>query len=116
MKSDVGRNWHGAAGDLENTFVERGFLLGGREFADFGKIDVLPSFEYVIADDPIGWHGIVEPGEMSFVGMTAVARLFEDLFHFRRGFEVRDDGRIVERKPDELEGQDEEEKDTDSAE
>jgi hypothetical protein len=70
----------------------------------------------MIADDPVGGDGIVEPGEMGFVGMTAVARLFEDLFHFRRGFEVCGDGRIVERKPDELEGQDEEEENTDSAE
>src|SRR5580693_1901288 len=116
MKRDVGRNGHSAAGDLENPFVERGFLLRGGELADFGKIDVLSSFEHMIADDPIGGDGIVEPGEMRFVGMTAVARLFEDLFHFRRGFEVCGDGGIVERKPDELEGQDEEEKNTDSAE
>jgi hypothetical protein len=108
MKSYVGGDWHRTAGDLENAFVERGFLLCGREFADFGEIDVMAGVEDVTANDPVGGNGIVEPGEFGFVGVAVVARGFQDLFYFGWGLEVGGDGRVVEGEAEELEGEEEE--------
>jgi hypothetical protein len=52
---------------------------------------------------------------MGFVGMAAIARLLEDLFYFGRRLEVGGDRRVVEREPDKLEGEGEEEKYADGA-
>jgi hypothetical protein len=100
---------------LEQAFIERCFLLGGGEFADFGEVDVLPGFEHVIANDPIRRDGIVEPDELGFVGVAAIARLLEDLFYFGRGLHVGGDGRIGKRETDELKEQEENEESADCA-
>jgi hypothetical protein len=100
---------------LEESLVERAFLLGRGEFGDFGEVEVLSRGEDVIADDPIGGHGIIEPDEMRFVGMAVVAGGFEDLFYFRRGLEVCGDGRVGEGGADELERENEDGDDDDSA-
>jgi hypothetical protein len=55
---------------------------------------VLSGFENVIANDPVGGDGIVEPCEFGFVGVATVAGLSKDLFYVGRGLEVGGDRRI----------------------
>jgi hypothetical protein len=90
--------------------------LGRREFADFGKVDVLSGVENVTANDPVGGGGIVEPGEFGFVGVATVAGFFEDLFYFGWGLEVGGDGWVGEGGADELDCEEKEDDDAGSAE
>ena len=102
MKGYVGGNRHCSARNLQHALVQRSFLLGSREHTDFGEIDMRSRVENMIADDPVGGNGKIEPSEFGFVGVAAVAGFLEDFFYFGRGLEIGGDWWIWERLADEL--------------
>src|ERR1700678_1076269 len=89
MNTLIGRQGHGVKLNLVDGFIKRSFLFSSRFRADVRKVEMLSTLFYVVRHHPVGRHHFVVPPEFGFVGVAAVARIFEDLFYLRRRLQVR---------------------------
>jgi hypothetical protein len=105
---------HRAELNLIHGLVQERLLSSRSELPEVRKIHVRATALNVFDDHPIRRRDLVVPTQIRFVGVTVVTRISENPLHLGRRYKVGNDRRIVQRRMDKLDGNEEREADADS--